>query len=447
MMLTFDIENFRSVDECQSISLVADENETSHIDHLVSLPGRHEYVSRIGAIYGANAAGKSTFCKAMAFLRELVLFGVAKASGGMPRPYFAFASDGERPTILDIRFMRTNHLYRYYVVIDDYGVLYEKFIDETGGQEAMVYERGVEDERGAVSFVELGDVQGRSFSQRIRALAMAGLPRGKTFSSAIAEWMSKDEPLFAIGDLLGWFEDLTVIAPEDAAVFGNQLSSDDGIVHFVGEKLSRWSTGITDIIGKAEEVSPQEFSKAKEKAANLLASHIDETGFDLVEGGDFYRFECKNGRCFRKCIRTRHGAYGDLSLPKESDGTYRLLKLLPALYSLIHEYGVFVVDEIDRSMHPLLTLELVRTFLRTGARGQLILTTHDSNLMDGNLFRRDEIWFAEKDRKQRTHYYSLMEFPPRVNKNQGDYYLEGRFGAIPIVTSWKILGQDVVEDK
>jgi len=129
--------------------------------------------------------------------------------------------------------------------------------------------------------------------------------------------------------------------------------------------------------------------------------------------------------------RLAGGKVGVLDFGEESDGTKRLLNLLPALYDLLKHDRVCIIDEMDRSMHALLTRSVLRIFLSHISKGQLILTTHESSLLDAEIFRRDEIWFAEKDTKGMTRLYSLNDYKKRTHATIRDYYLEGRYGATP----------------
>jgi len=117
---------------------------------------------------------------------------------------------------------------------------------------------------------------------------------------------------------------------------------------------------------------------------------------------------------------------------EESDGTLRLLDLVPILRGGETQGKVFIIDELDRSLHPLISYRLVERFLATGGTNQLVATTHASNLLDFDLLRRDEIWFIEKDRQGASHLYSLEEFTPRYDLDVEKGYLFGRFGAIPV---------------
>jgi len=125
----------------------------------------------------------------------------------------------------------------------------------------------------------------------------------------------------------------------------------------------------------------------------------------------------------------------------ESDGTQRCLNLLPALYHLTTSCRVFVIDELDRSLHPLLCHAFLKFFVEScpGACQQMIVTTHETHLLDQQLLRRDEIWFVEKDEKQQTRLYSLADMNVRNDLRIEKGYLQGRFGGIPFIGDTKKL--------
>ena len=132
--------------------------------------------------------------------------------------------------------------------------------------------------------------------------------------------------------------------------------------------------------------------------------------------------------------RVRDAAYS-IPFQDESDGTQRCLNLLPALYHLTMSCKVFIIDEMDRSLHPLLSQKLLKLFVEScpGQCQQMIVTTHETHLLDLKLLRRDEIWFVEKDDKQQTQMYSLADMKIRNDVRIEKGYLQGRFGAIPFI--------------
>jgi AAA15 family ATPase/GTPase len=123
-------------------------------------------------------------------------------------------------------------------------------------------------------------------------------------------------------------------------------------------------------------------------------------------------------------------------LVDESDGTQRLLDLIPAFDSILHQDATFIIDEIDQSLHPAILRSLIHKIMADETtKGQFVFSTHESNLLDLDIFRQDEIWFAEKDKVNgSTQLYSLSDFKPRYDLDIRKGYLNGRFGAIPFLT-------------
>ena len=121
----------------------------------------------------------------------------------------------------------------------------------------------------------------------------------------------------------------------------------------------------------------------------------------------------------------------------ESEGTKKVIEISGPIFDTLNEGKTLIVDELDAKLHPLLTRNIVLLFMdpeknRHGA--QLIFATHDTNLLDLDIIRRDQIWFAEKDEKSmQTDIYALTEFSPRKEENIAKGYLQGRYGAIPFI--------------
>ena len=121
------------------------------------------------------------------------------------------------------------------------------------------------------------------------------------------------------------------------------------------------------------------------------------------------------------------------SLSNESDGTKRLFDYIPLILDLMKGSKVFVVDEIERSLHPSLVYQIFKLFLDSceSIDSQLIVTSHETTLMTQNLLRKDEIWFMEKNAEGESKLVSLEEYKVRFDKELRGSYLDGSFGGIP----------------
>ena len=215
---------------------------------------------------------------------------------------------------------------------------------------------------------------------------------------------------------------LRLIEPDAAfSPLGQAIVTDETFAEFAGRFLREAGTGIAGLEVQTTEI----------RRSDLPAS---------VSGGDemFCEGTGKEVVKYRR-INALHNLGKEqptrFALQEESDGSQRVLNLLPALHQLKKQGGVFVIDELERSMHPMLARKFIEFLLKAahGTRSQLIFTTHESTLLDLDLMRRDGIWFAEKDQRGATQLYSLADFKVRKDLRLEKGYLEGRFGAIPFL--------------
>jgi len=167
---------------------------------------------------------------------------------------------------------------------------------------------------------------------------------------------------------------------------------------------------------------------------NLMIWHTQEEVFSLVKDRN------NNIKLFKintlRFIKNKSN-FVSFEIAEESDGTQRIIDFIPFLIFAPISSKTYLIDEIDRSLHPELTRKIVETFLSNSKKieNQLIATTHESSLLDLELLRRDEIWFVEKNQEGASKMYSLEQFKPRYDAKIRKSYLEGRFGAIPFVPS------------
>ena len=152
----------------------------------------------------------------------------------------------------------------------------------------------------------------------------------------------------------------------------------------------------------------------------------------------------EDGQVWQKTLVSVHEDTGgntvEVPVSIESDGTRRLIEYMPLFFALTHGHGVFVVDEIERSVHPIMVKSIIQKISDSKqAKGQLIFTTHESCLLDQSIFRPDEIWFAQKDAEQSTKLYPLSDFNIHNTANIENGYLAGRYGGIPFLSNLKDL--------
>ncbi len=251
-------------------------------------------------------------------------------------------------------------------------------------------------------------------------------------------------PQSSRGELLSrvawWFSEcLTVVQAQSSfAPLLEFLDTDEDFRRFAGEFLHNVGTGVNELQIEQAELGADKMPK--ELLQGLQAPSGAETTMLLDSASVSLQLDPHDPtKVIRRNLAARHRVqHSAFSIPfqDESDGTQRCLHLLPALYHLTTTRKVFVIDELDRSLHPLLCHAFLKFFVESscaGAYQQLVLTTHETHLLDQELLRRDEIWFVEKDDKQQTQLYSLADMKIRNDVRIEKGYLQGRFGGIPFI--------------
>jgi hypothetical protein len=213
--------------------------------------------------------------------------------------------------------------------------------------------------------------------------------------------------------------------------------------------ISAFGTGITGF--KMVEVPPEkviehlpkrvreELAEDLEKKARDIKNDekVKKIGIIMRSNRDFFILNIdKEENVICQTIKFSHGKENILfNLSEESDGTVRILDLLEVLLS--GEGKTYVIDELDRCLHPSLTYKFVDTFLQLAAQKkiQLIVTTHESRLLDFDLLRRDEVWFVNKRKSGESDIYSLEEYNARFDQKIDKAYLEGRYGGVPVFST------------
>ena len=439
MLINFTVDHFRSFGVEQTLNMVATPLK-DHPGHCVEIPGTGKSVLQVGVIYGANASGKSNLVKAILFAQSMVLGRMTLK--GIVQNRFRFVKK-QKPASFEFRFLAGGQVFVYGFTITQEAIL-EEWLDAASesGREINVFTRRKQG-------IDIGRL--RSFGEErgtllraLRALKQLGVRDDQLLLNKIVELPDQHR-----GDLLSrvvwWFAECLTIVQADShfTPLVDMLDLDEDFRRFSGAFLKNVGTGIDDLSVEKVRIDADKVPKA------LLDQLQPPKGLNVAFaiGGPGVTLELDAGdptKIVRKNLTARHQVSSeDYSLPfqEQSDGTQRCLNLLPALYHLTKECKVFVVDELDRSLHPLLCHALLKLFLDAcpGKCQQMIVTTHETHLLDYDLLRRDEIWFMEKDRHQQSRLSSLGDWKARKDLRIEKGYLQGRFGGIPFIGDTKKL--------
>ncbi len=439
MLLNFSVSNFRSFGEQETFSLIAGSREANHRSHLVEVSGAQASALRTAVVYGANGSGKSNLYRAIKFVHDMATRDIA-IEGAIRCPRFAFGMLPEDDSMFRMSFASMGGVYSYEIVIRAGLIVREcvgKLIKE---RFETLFERTYDTSKDETS-VHLGKTFEGVMPEKIKALAVVGPVKPRTFLSLVSESVphveQRGEDLAAICD---WFDKLLFIAPNEE--FGGSLVSEYAKpdFHEFARLILEAAAGVSDVWIDSREMNEVEirdvlpkdkiegtFEALRHNVPVVMSSTAGARGMIERNAGNLYKMSI-----LRAMHRLENGEVGMLDISDESDGTRRLLELLPAFYAVKQSGRVCVVDEMDRSIHALLMRSFLRMFLNDSDNGQLIFTTHESSLLDVDIFRRDEIWFAEKDIKGMTRLYSLNDYRERTQRTVRDYYLQGRYGATPV---------------
>ena len=451
MLIQLTIENFLSFRDEVTFSMVGVSSDRQHADRLIEdAAGKGRSVVPIAAIYGANAAGKSNLIKALSFAKELILEGT-RSNRSIPVATFKLGDYSKKPSKFEFIFTHQDARYSYGFKLNREQILEEWLhaIPLGKRKEVMYFERITSSDRK--TSVDYGSpLTGRSSKRKqfLEFIAEGTRPNQLLLTEAI------DRNVEALSPIANWFRKALVIISAEATCIslGIQVLIDNSFTDFLRQFLVLAGTGIDGI--EAEEVELDfdryfpNMSKTEREDFLQEFSEIDKDAA-LMDNDDGKQYLiCKNEMSEMKLVRliTQHrhanGDLTDFSIEEESEGTQRLIHLIPALFMLKEDSEkVIFIDELDRRLHPLLSHLFVKTVIECIDKdNQLIFTTHDTNLLDLELLRRDEIWFVEKDLQGSSTLYSLAEFKTRPDLKIEKGYLNGRFGAIPFFGNIEDLG-------
>lgn len=439
MLLSFSVANFRSFREEQTLSMVAQKRFTDHPEHGISVPDTDLRVLPIAVFYGANGAGKSNLVKALRFAVQLVREGIAPGSPVPVQPFRLGGVEGQ-PSKFELRFVSEGKVFGYGFELNSDEVRAE-WLDLYEGETACpLFEREATEgsPRLEVSPRLTAD------SRKVEALGIIGVRRNQLFLSAVSEFLEDEAQGHLLRDVFTWLGQVHSIETDASfEAFGALIGQDTQAREFVSQCLRDADTGVAGLQTLAVPIERHISEEERNTALAVLDADHSFTSVTLENGNEIFVSLGDDRKLITFDVQTLHKTSDgevNMSFEDESDGTRRLAELTPTLR--LFDYGsVLSIDEIDRSLHPILARKFIESFLtlNRGLPAQLIVTTHDTHLLDLELLRPDEVWFTEKDSEGATHIYPLADFPVRENAQLAKGYLQGRYGAIPFLGSLKNL--------
>ncbi len=445
MIIRFNINNILSFGSEREFDMLPSPRHTRLSHHKYRI--KDFDILKISAIYGANGSGKSNLIKGLYTLIEIVRTG--EVPPRLKNEKFKLSdSNKEKSQILAIEFFKNDVAYYYGIEIDNDIVLTEElYISGLGKKEdVLLFERKT-DENKKVSTKFSSDFESDAESKTLKSVIEKTLSKPE---KSIFKLLSEldNEFLKSLKDPFEWFvEDIVILTPKSKPVaLVQNVDSDDSFKEFINKTMCSFDTGIKKI--ETETKTIKEFFgediESIEKLSKILTENPSKRiGLTNKKGEEVIAINEKGNILVKRLVLKHLSDQDDFIefyLNEESDGTNRLLDYIPAFQDMIFRNKVYVIDEMERSIHPLLIKELLSKFSSDkNTKGQLIFTTHESNILDQEILRQDEIWFMEKDKIGCSDMYPLSEFKEHHTKDIKKGYLNGRYGAIPFLSNLKDL--------
>ncbi|MDD4760121.1 MAG: ATP-binding protein [Bacteroidaceae bacterium] len=418
MLLEFSVGNFLSFRERKTLNLVA--SSISDFKETNTIASERHILLKGAVIYGANASGKSNFIRAMSTMKRIVMLSFnqssTKALGVTP---FLLNTETEKsPSYFEVLFEILGTRYRYGFEVTDKEVVGEWLYESKKNVEKFLFLREKDGIEVSPSFKEAENLESKT---RDNALFLSVIDQ---FNGVIAK------------RIMNWFNSFITISGlthENYELVTFKMLGKENTAKTLGSFYDQLDLGFEGLSIDKEKFSPKRIPEdAPESLVKLLVKDL--------EGA------------FRFKIKTLHKKYdkdnkkvGDVEFDmrsQESAGTNKVINISGPIFDVLQDGGVLVIDELDSSLHPLMTLAITRLFNSekdNSKNAQLIFTTHDTNLFSYGKYRRDQIYFVEKDKYGTSDLYSLVEYREedgiKVRKDRSfeSDYIQGRYGAVPYI--------------
>ena len=426
MLIGFQVANFKSFRDRQTLSMIAGRfPEHAGLNTLETGIKGFDQLLRTAVVYGPNAAGKTNLLRAIEFMKLFVMHSAALAGAPMPfHPFRLAKSYAEKPSEFEISFIQNNIRYEYSFALGPIQILEERLVEytHTGAKR-----------RGRTLFDRRWDADANrydwNFSSHLKgqraAWSESTRPEALFLSTAIQLNSAQLLPVYE------WFQKRLIVIVGNTDL--NQTLTYQMLDTPNGKEillpfLRQADLGIADLEIKKEPLPVQ----------GMLVGVGNNPPF--VQPGN------ANAPPAVLTVRLAHesddpNAPVSFPIDDESAGTVSLFKMAGAWINVLQNGEVLLVDEIDRNMHPSLLRYLLKMFHTpslNAQNAQLICNTHNTALLDQRLFRRDQVWFVDKERGGSSKLYPLTDFRPRNDEVLEAWYMRGRYGAQPMLPGFDL---------
>lgn len=421
MLIAFRVKNYRSFKDEAEFSMVAAKLSAKNQiidDQNVFDADKGLKLLKSAVIYGANASGKSNLIKAMATLRNIVLGSASEARASAPVPVESFKLNTEterQPSEFEITFLCDGRRFRYGFVSDREKIHNEWLYHVPNKREARLFERENQEFVISDKFREGRGLEGKT---RENALFLSVVSQfNGSVSRSIIEWFEKLGISEGIND---WtFQSFTIERMKD----------------------EKWRLRILDFIKSIDVGITNINVDKKDNVKDLdLPENMPSELKTILENNLLHSIQTVHKKFDNSGEAVSEESFDILR--NESAGTQKAVFLAGPLFEALKSAKVLVIDELDARLHPMITESILGLFNSRQTNpnnAQLIFASHDVSLLDKKYFRRDQIWFADKDSVGATELYSLAEIKERNDAAFHSRYLQGKYGGIPYVNFFRLI--------
>lgn len=405
MLIQFSFKNFKSFKDETTLDMTASSIK-EHLNKVIE-KDNNKYL-KVTAIYGANASGKSNVIEAFSHMKKIILDSFTEEAKwkNIPLKRFNFDEKSKNSTsMFEVFFKYNNETYQYGFELDNYSIK----------EEWLYKEKKIKYKKFELVFARENNEFELSKELKIYGEMLNGLSEKTLILSFLANIKIED-----IKNTYEWFKETKVLNLET-------FNAKDSLSKFLPKELldgnlatkENFNNFLSDIDVGIKDIKIEETNNDENNKYNIFSVHLNND----------------------------NQAKEYLPISEESDGTLKMISLYSDIENCINRGGTIFIDELDAKLHPLLTKYLIQKFhnkITNPNNAQLIYTTHDVVNLKKENFRRDEVWFVEKNSKNESSLYSLVEYKIDNTKirNDASYdkdYLLGKYGALPLLKEFEEL--------
>ncbi len=431
MLWQFTVNNYKTFKDKATLSLIASnyDKNTHEAGNIYSDEAFNKRILKSAVVYGANASGKSTLINAIAFMRLFVLRSSRGQQGDSIEvdPFRLSVATENKPSEFEVIFSFDHILYRYGFEATQEEIISEWLYYKPKTKEVELFYR----DGDQIDFHE-------SLFSKGKTVATQGLVRKNALLVSVAAQFNEEQAI----SVINWFRNLRVISAvreyfSQRGTINRTKTPEDKKKIITLMKDADFGIQDMEVEFMTEDNIPSHYPPS---VRNKIISDIK--GGNIERVNDILLSHRKYGRDNEFVLNVPFSLDRD-----ESSGTQKYFNLLGPILDVLENGQVLVVDELDAQLHPNLLCRIISLFQSTETNhknAQLIFNTHDTNLLDSGLFRRDQIWFIDKDKYGAAKLYSLADFSSEeVRKNEAfeKNYIKGKYGAVPYFGSMDTLNE------